>query len=335
MRITRDQLLKIAEDTVAERARADKSILAAYLHGSLLEGNEPLLGGAADIDLTFIHIGVDEPREILRMSDDISLDILHHAREDYEPARTLRQKPMLGPAVFYAKPLYDPQHFLDFTQASARGMYGEPENVLARSEPGLTTARRYWFSAQGSPTDGGTRGTLDYLTALGQTANAVAGLSGPALTVRRLLLDFPARAAAVGHEGLAAGLLGLMGGMGVDAAQITGWLPDSTAAYTALGRAGLAPAELAPARQAYYEKAIRALAEGGQPAAALWPLLTTWTAAVAELGEGTEAALRWEDALAPLGLVGDGLKEKLAGLDAYLDRVEELFDRWKRERGLL
>jgi hypothetical protein len=44
MRITTETLLKIARDTVAQRTRSDRSLLAIYLTGSLLE-SEPLLGG--------------------------------------------------------------------------------------------------------------------------------------------------------------------------------------------------------------------------------------------------------------------------------------------------
>ena len=46
MRITRDTLLKIARDTVDSRTRQDRTIMAVYLSGSLLE-NDFQLGGTA------------------------------------------------------------------------------------------------------------------------------------------------------------------------------------------------------------------------------------------------------------------------------------------------
>ena len=49
MRITRDSLLRIVQDTVAQRTRADRSLLAIYLCGSLLE-EDFLLGGTTDLD---------------------------------------------------------------------------------------------------------------------------------------------------------------------------------------------------------------------------------------------------------------------------------------------
>ena len=55
MRINRQTLLRIANDTVAQRVRQERGILSAYLCGSLL-GDDYLLGGCTDIDLVFIHI---------------------------------------------------------------------------------------------------------------------------------------------------------------------------------------------------------------------------------------------------------------------------------------
>ncbi len=334
MRITRDLLLKIANETVTERARADKSILAAYLHGSLLEGREPLLGGAADIDLSFVHIGADAPREIVRLTDDVTLDILHHERAAYEPARTLRQHSWLGPAVFYAKALYDPQHFLDFTQASARGMYDEPENVLARAEPLLQTARQTWFQFYNQQLTDDTARVRGFLLAVEAAANAAASLTGQPLPTRRLLLEFPARAAALGQPGLAAGLLGLLGARDLTPAQVTAWLPDWQSAYTEAATSGQTEPDLHPLRRRYYQQAILSLAEGGYPQEAAWPLLRTWAGAAAGLLPASPPHQRWLDAMSELGLAGPALEDRLAGLDAYLDTLEELFDSWKKERGV-
>ncbi len=54
MRITPEILQKLARDTVAQRTRSDRDVVAVYLQGSLLR-DDPLLGGTADIDLFFIH----------------------------------------------------------------------------------------------------------------------------------------------------------------------------------------------------------------------------------------------------------------------------------------
>jgi hypothetical protein len=41
----------------------------------------------------------------------------------------------------------------------------------------------------------------------------------------------------------------------------------------------------------------------------------------------------WQKAGEQLGLLGDAFSEKVAGLDAYLDMVEELIDTWARDNG--
>ncbi|MEW6444986.1 MAG: hypothetical protein AB1479_02980, partial [Pseudomonadota bacterium] len=55
MRVTRDTLIRIAKETAQERAFNDRDIVAAYLTGSLVDQPDPMLGGAADIDLIFVH----------------------------------------------------------------------------------------------------------------------------------------------------------------------------------------------------------------------------------------------------------------------------------------
>jgi len=53
MRVTRESLIRIARETVQERSYNDKSIIAAYLTGSLLT-EDPFLGGVTDIDLVLV-----------------------------------------------------------------------------------------------------------------------------------------------------------------------------------------------------------------------------------------------------------------------------------------
>src|SRR5512143_1211564 len=99
MRINRETLLNLASDTVARHAREDRGILSAYLCGSLL-GEDYLLGGAADIDLVFIHMDAfPQAREIVRLTDEIHLDIAHLSQKDFREPRRLRLHPWLGPAI--------------------------------------------------------------------------------------------------------------------------------------------------------------------------------------------------------------------------------------------
>ncbi len=54
MRFTPEILRKHAQVLVDKETKRDRSILAVYLRGSLLYGS-PLIDGAGDIDLVFIH----------------------------------------------------------------------------------------------------------------------------------------------------------------------------------------------------------------------------------------------------------------------------------------
>jgi hypothetical protein len=332
MRITPGTLHKIARDTVAKRVRTDRDLLSAYLHGSLL-ADDPLLGGTADIDMVFIHDdGVIVEREIQRLTDDVHLDIAHHQRSDYRRARNLRVHPWIGPTIFSCRILYDPHHFMDFTQASVRGQFNRPDYVLERSRNQAEHARQMWVSLDGLTGEPGVGDVALYLRALEHVANALASLSGPPLTERRFLLQFPARAEALGHPGLYPGLLGLLGAPNVYASTLPEWLPGWKAAYQAIP-ADTVPARLHPARCPYYYRAFEKILEGERPQDVLWPLLRTWTGAVQLLPESSGAIARWQEVLSQLGLYGDGFQERIAALDAYLDTVEEVMEVWARERG--
>ena len=237
MRITREILLKLAQDTVARQVRADRSIMAAYLCGSLL-GDEYMLGGTVDIDLFLVHVARPEiEREIVRLTDDIHLDIAHHDQADYRRTRELRVHPWIGPTLSSCTILYDPQHFLDFTQASVRGQFDRPDRTLSRARKLLDASRQIWFSYHEGVPDPGPQEIEAYLRAVGHAANAIAVLGGPPLTERRFLMLFPQRAQALGRPGLYQGLLGLLGGMDLSAERISSWLPAWKMTYQGLPEA--------------------------------------------------------------------------------------------------
>jgi hypothetical protein len=307
-------------------------ILAVYLHGSLLD-EEPLLGGTADIDLFIVRN--DEPaveREVVRISDEVHLDITHHSRKLYRQTRELRLHPWQGPLLYGCKILYDPQHFMDFTQASVRGQFNRPDQVLGRVKPQVEHARQIWQSLSSSKDPTGRETVMYYLRAVGLVANAVAGLSGKPLTERRFLIEFPHRAAAVGHPGLYPGLLGLLGGPMVDATDIRAWVLGWHQAVEAL-QGDPTPPRLSSPRIPYYSRAFEAILDSDQPLGVLWPLLRTWTEAVSLLPEDSPASVPWKEAVTRIGLLGDTFTAKLAALDAYLDQVEELLEDWARENG--
>ena len=334
MRINRETLLNIANDTVAQRTRRERGLLSAYLCGSLL-GDDYLLGGTADIDLVFIHMDAfPASREIVRLTDDVHLDIAHYFEKDFRETRKLRLHAWIGPALSSCRLLYDPQHFLDFTRASVGGQFDRPDNVLGRAQPQLAHARQIWSGlAEGPPARTETEQVAAYLRAVEHAANAVASLSGGPLTERRFLLSFPERAVAVGRPGLHAGLLGILGAPKVAPESLHAWLGDWLTGFDSLP-ADQAPARLQPFRRSYYHKAFLAMVEGDQPQAVLWPLLRTWTLVAGHLTAGQPAMLAWENACRQLELLGAGFEGRLNALDAFLDMVEETLEAWGRENGV-
>ena len=325
MRITRDLLLNIAENTAKEKATGDPSIVGVYLYGSVLEGSEPLLGGTADIDLVCIHENYDRQREIIRLTEDVTLDIEHHDKASYQPPKELRLQPELGSMAFSAKPLHDPEHFIDFVQAAVRGMFWEHDNVLMRTSRLLQDARRAWLRFHNSPLEFSPEQVASYLQALEDSANAVVCLTGMPQGDRRFLLEFPARAEAVGQPGLYPGLLGLIGG-GIEIAEaVPDWLPDWDADFMTINLGYEVPPALHKHRQAYYRRSFKDLLEGEHPEAVLWPFLRTWTEMALTMPSQAQS---WRAVCEELGLIGAGFEGRLDGLDAYLDRLEELLEGW-------
>jgi hypothetical protein len=336
MRITAESLLKIAGDYVSRRTRQERDLLAVYLAGSLLTDN-PVLGGTADIDLFFVHINPPAvEREVERLTDDVHLDINHSSRDLYRNTRSLRLDPWLGPLINQCKILHDPQHFLDFTQAGVRAQFDRPDNVAARSRRLYEQARQAWLGFQLQPPESGARGLSAYLQTLSNTANAVALLIGPPLTERRFLLQFSERAAALQRPGLYAGLLGLLGVPHTNVDLLRGWTQawqNDFRKLHSLSEPDL-PVNLHPARLNYYLRSFEAFLEHELPnAAALWPMLVTWTKMAALLQAHSAPAASWEDALSTLGLGGEALSERLEALDAYLDSVEETIENWAQANG--
>lgn len=332
MRINQNMLLKVANDSVGKYVSSDRTLLAVYLQGSLM-GDSPLIGNTADIDLFFIH--TDDfavEREIVRISDEVHLDISHHAHKLYRQPRDLRIHPWLGPAVYGCKILYDPQHYVDFVQASVRGQFGNVENILSRVRRQADHAREIWESLSADPHLPDPDVASHYIRALEHAANAVAGLSGQNLTERRFLMDLPGVADAVHKPGLYAGFLGLIGGHAVDAGLIRSWLPDWQKAYAALPASG-APTRLHPHRWLYYERAVDVILDSSNALDALWPVWRTWTHAVRILPTDSPHFSSWQKAGGQMGLLGEAITEKLEGLDAFLDMLEELLDTWTLEHG--
>ncbi len=323
MRVTREHLVRIAKETAQKQAFSDPTLVAAYLTGSLL-GEAPLLGNTTDIDIVLVQDGpVRIRREIIPLTAEIHLDILHNPRSIYDKPKTLRVDPWLGPELYDPLPLYGTQHFFEFVQAGVRDKFNEPESFTLRSHNLARAARERWSELQLRPAEG-PEWLLDYLTGLYLAANAVALLSGSPLSERRFLLEFPARAEAAGLAELVTDLFRLSGAGKADTTALAGLLPDWESAFLAAGTNPAADKRIVTPRLRYYRLAFESMLGGESPQAMVWPLLLTWTLAVSILPDTWTG--RWQTACNMLGLQGTDLEEKKEGLDHFLDTLEETLE---------
>lgn len=333
MRVTRDSLLRIAKETVQERAYNDPDIIAAYLTGSLR--GEPMLGGTADIDLVFVHKTTPmKSREFVKLTPDFHIDISRRAKDEFSSPRELRGDPWLGFEMYDPVLLYEREKFFDFVQASLRAgfEFEQPPLMLQRCRTLLSHGRGNWFDISEHEGEAGPKEIRKYMKALFHAVNAIAELSGPPIWERRLLLEFPARAEAAQKTGTVAAIYGLLGAPNIDVDKVKGWLSDWKSAFRTASETPGVDARIHAARLNYYEKSIKAMLDGDTPLSALWPVLHTWTLSTSVLG-GDHLKF-WQFAVSDLGLLGDGFAEKVAGLDHFLDEIEIMFEEIAAANGL-
>jgi len=323
MRFTPEILRKHAQVLVDKETKNNRSILAAYLRGSLLYGS-PLIGGAGDIDLVFVHNAppINE-QQIIRITPEIHFDIEHHDELIYRTPRELRLHPWLGPTLRDAVPLYDPRHLLDYTQASVRSNFDFPENIQARSKPLLDTARQFWMDRQISPPLQITAEIPAFFSALEAAINSVAIMSGPPLAIRRLGLSFADRADAVDAPGLNIAFQHLLGGINLQEEMLVDWIDAWEKSINILKSESSSP-PLIVERKIYYKNAMSDIVNSSTPVDALWPLIVTWTDIIAALPDRTDIQLPWIKALTTLGFAGKDYLIRLAAFDNFLDLCESL-----------
>ena len=142
-----------------------------------------------------------------------------------------------------------------------------------------------------------------------------------------LLLEFPTRAEAAGLPNLVTDLFHLAGAGKLDAAGLSGLLPDWESAFVAAGSSPAADKRVALPRLRYYKAAFEAMLAGDVPQAVIWPLMLTWSLAVASLPDLWLE--HWRMASQMLGLAGAELDEKMDGLDHFLDGIEEALENFR------
>ncbi len=330
MRLTPKRLLGWAQDYVASRTR-DLNLLAVYLTGSLLT-EEPLFGGLTDIDLVCIYnLEPPQAHEIQPLVRGVHLDVRHYPRDRFEPPRHLRHDAAMGSEVYYAQPLWDPQHFLDFVQSGVRSRFHSPDVAYARAWATLNQARKQWqqllFAADPHEPDP----WLQHLDSLRHATLAIATLQGRRLTLRRFTLQWAAEATHRGREDWFAALLRALGARDGLAPTLVALQDDWRRALTLVAQT--APEHLHPARVPYYQAGLDALLASEPPEQALYLFWWTWSHAVRHPQAPEEARARWRDAQARLGLA-EMWPSLLDASDAFFDELEQYLEAWGREQGV-
>ena len=323
MQFTPEILRRHAQVLVEKEVKLNRDIVAAYLRGSLMYGS-PLLGGAGDIDLVFIHHSAPAlSREIRKLTPEICFDIEHHDQMLYRTPRELRLDPWFGPTLRDAVPIHDPRHLLDYTQSGVRSNFTFPENIQARSLILLGQARQFWMDRQINPPSEILSELPQFLSALENALNSVASLTGPPLTIRRLGLEFTQRASQVNAPGLAIAFDHLLGAANLPQESLTSWMEDLTQALKILKEES-EPGTILVDQETYFLRAVEEIVQGENPKAGLWPLLNTWTGIITLLPDKTQLQVPWIKALTTLGFAGNDYQVRLAAFDSFLDLCETL-----------
>ncbi len=328
MRVTRESLIRIAKETAQERSFNDRSVIAAYLTGSLATDGDPMLGGTTDIDLVLVHsTPAPMSREIVKLTPDFHIDLHHRAKSDFKSTRELRTDPELGYEMYDPMFIWQREKFFEFVQAGLRAgfEFQSPAIMLTRCRKLLSEARRGWIDLSDISADkAGPLQVKQLLGAVEHAANSVAEISGAPLAERRFLVEFPGRAEAAERPEFTEAIFGLIGAGQVDAPALSGWLSAWAADFLASAPDPKVDMSIHPARLNYYEKGIQALLEGETPLTALWPLIHSWTAASQVLHP--QESSPWDTACRELGLLGESFEQRVSDLDKFMDQVEIRLD---------
>ncbi len=345
MFISQDLLIDIAKDYLRRLLLQKNDIVAVYLTGSVL-GDQAFIGGSTDIDMVIVH--KEDPavaREIRRIKSNLSFDIVHHHQSLYTFHRRMRQDAWLGYAVRnHDAIIHDTDHWLEYIQAGVDSQFEIPENTYARASKFLDNARRYWFDLD----DDDETPFCDWLNlffkTVGDASNVIAALSGPGLTQRRFMLDFPARAEAVNQLPLVGDLAHLIGNDFISDAFYQKWRPVWELRLEECSQSAQCPPNLHKARKSYFLDCCDALVESGSYHAILWPMLETWRQIELSLrDENSEISIEsshsnatedWLTFAAEIGFSPDQKEAKTRELGHFIEKVNQTLELYQRDYGL-
>ncbi|GEM_PF-2282206 len=331
MRLTPRRLHAWAEQVVAEKRR-DLNLLAIYLTGSLLT-DAPLFGGVTDIDLVCIYnLPPTTEEEVRPLPGGVHVHLRHWERDRLEPPRKLRHEVWLGHELYYARPMHDPQHFLDFVQSAARSRFHHPEVAAQRAWNLLETARATWARLSMTPDPLAPEVVSAYTEAIYQAMHIPATLHGRVLSWRRAGPQWQAEAAAAGHPEWMAQWLRALGAPGITAQALAEAEAPWAAAWEAAHQAAPHEPTFHPARRRYYQAALSALRSSEPPAQALLLLLHTWSRALQAAPAQDARQEAWRETLTRWNWHEP--EAHFAALDQWLDSLETFLEAWMQAHGV-
>jgi hypothetical protein len=129
------------------------------------------------------------------------------------------------------------------------------------------------------------------------------------------------------------GFLTLTGAESLTVNEIEQMLPSWDAAFRLAGKQEIVPPDLHPSRKDYYYKAFQSFLDDGLPFAVVMPLLRTWNKAICGILSTTPEYDDWLQSMSLFRLGKGDFADRVDALDAYLDHLDELLEKWANDHG--
>lgn len=335
MRITKEKLLRLSDSYIAQRSRKDRSIVCAYLTGSLLR-DYPFINGTTDVDIIMIHSDLQQAyREVTGISEEATFDIYHYPRSYFTNPRDLRTDPWIGSSLcFDPIVLFGKGHWYEFVLSSVEASFFLPENCMQRALFFNKEAHKYHSQLQKLVnTQFEVTYAFNYILCIENAVNSIACLSSRPLTMRHFLQDFIDCSNEINNAGLVGEVISLITeNPNLEQyyqyySQYWNYYFDYFSNYV---RADFFP-EYGKFRLPYYQKAVEAFWEAHLPSA-VWIMLNTWThifsAMNMEQNEGFHSFLGMN------GLTPQQGVKRMEDIDHFLEHVDDTIDNWTKSHGI-
>lgn len=332
MKVSKERLLKITETFLSKRLKTDRGIVCVYLIGSMLT-EDPFINGTTDVDLVVVHNQpVMDRREILSITEAVTLDLHHIEQSYYSPPRKIRKDPWIGSSLcFDPILLYGKGHWFEFAQASVEAGFFSPEYVIYRSRLFSNEARTLLTDLGNIIHHGSSAYTAAYLKILENSCNAIASLYKMPLTDRTMMKQFKTSADALEHPELTADLFELILGQN-DPSPFFDYFFNSWQYYLEyLGSSEYASEKMRTNRIQYYTAPV-SYYWNEHLTSALWIMAKTWSSVAQSLQlDGNEY---YESLCSILEIGPQFYSQRRQQMEAFVDKVEELQTEWEISQGL-